>query len=313
VTTAFASVPVLSVPQRQGTGDEPMRTLMARAHEMERDPRVLAVTLAGGFCYSDVPRAGMTAVVSTIGDPDLATQLATELRDAIWAQRAGFVQKNLSVADAVRQARLNESGKPAMLVDVADNIGGGSPGDGTAILAELIAQQATGVAIAIADPEAVALAFSAGVNGHFSGLVGGKTDNLHGDPVQVEGRVRLLSDGQFVYRGSYMTGLVREMGRSAVIDTGGNYLLLNELKTMPFDAEQLRSVGISPEYCRAIVVKSATAWRAAYGDLAGLVMLVDTPGICTVDLASLPYQHLTRPIYPLDPESGIDLPEVALS
>jgi len=42
-------------------------------------------------------------------------------------------------------------------------------------------------------------------------------------------------------------------------------------------------------------------------------MLVDTPGICTVDLASLPYQHLTRPIYPLDPESGIDLPEVALS
>ena len=110
-----------------------------------------------------------------------------------------------------------------------------------------------------------------------------------------------------------MTGLVREMGRTAVIDVAGNHLLLSELKTMPFDAEQLRSTGISPEYCRAIVVKSATAWRAAYGDMAGLVMLVDTPGICTVDLASLPYQNLTRPIYPLDSEADINLPEVELS
>ncbi len=68
--TAFASVPILAVPGRQGTDDPPMRDLLARAHAIEADPRVLVVTLAGGFCYSDVPEAGMAIVVSTDGDPE---------------------------------------------------------------------------------------------------------------------------------------------------------------------------------------------------------------------------------------------------
>jgi microcystin degradation protein MlrC len=129
----------------------------------------------------------------------------------------------------------------------------------------------------------------------------------------VSGRVRLLADGRFVYRGSYMTGQVREMGRTAVVETAGIHLVLTERKTMPFDAEQLRSVGITPERCRAIVVKSATAWRAAYVDMAGLVLEVDTPGICTTDLARLPYRHLRRPIYPLDPDSAVELPPPVLA
>jgi microcystin degradation protein MlrC len=124
--------------------------------------------------------------------------------------------------------------------------------------------------------------------------------------------VRLLSDGQFIYRGSYMTGQVKEMGRTAVVDVAGNAVILSEHKTMPFDQQQLRSVGITPEHCRAIVVKSATAWRAAYADLAGAVLEVDTPGICTANLQSLPYAHVTRPIFPLDDDAGMACPPVQL-
>jgi microcystin degradation protein MlrC len=312
VTSAYAAIPVLSVPQRQGTSDEPMRSIFARAHAMEEDPAVIAITVAGGFCYSDVPKAGMSVVVSTRNDPATAERYARELRDEIWAHRDEFVQTNVPPAQAVRQAMTATDGKPAIFVDAADNIGGGAPGDGTVVLAELIAQGATGVAVAIADPEAVEIAFAAGVGARFDAPVGGKSDRLHGDPVRVQGKVRLLCDGQFVYRGSYMTGQAREMGRTAVIDFDGNSLILNELKTMPFDQEQLRTVGVSPEYCRGIVVKSATAWRAAYEDMAGLVLEVDTPGICTVNLSTLPYERLTRPIFPLDPAESISLPEIAI-
>lgn len=311
--TAFAAIPILAVPQRQGTEDEPMRSLMARVHAMEADPRVLAITLAGGFCYSDVPRAGMAAVVTTTGAPGLAASLAQELQHRTWEQHDRFVQRNLPVAEAVRRALAAPPGRPAILVEAADNIGGGTPGDGTALLAELLRQGATEAAIVVADPEAVGTAFAAGIDGAFDAPVGGKTDQHHGPPVQVQGRVRLLSDGRFVYRGSYMTGQVREMGRTAVVDAAGNYLVLTERKTMPFDTEQLRSVGITPEHCRAIVVKSATAWRAAYEPLAGAVLDVDTPGICTTDLSTLPYRHLTRPIFPLDPSNGIVLPPVVLT
>ena len=302
------------MPQRQITTAGAMADLFARVHAIERDPAVLVVTLAGGFCYSDVPRAGMAAVVSTAGDAGLARRYARELQALAWSCRAGFVARNLSPTEAVARVCDARPGTgPAILVDVADNIGAGAPGDGTALLSEILRQGVREAAVVVADPEAVGVAFAAGVGGCFSGLVGGKTDRFHGEPVPVSGRVRLLGDGRFVYRGSYMTGQLREMGRTAVLDVAGNDLVLTERKTMPFDSEQLRSVGITPEHCRAIVVKSATAWRAAYEAMASAVLEVDAPGICTVHLDELPFRALTRPIYPLDPAEAIALPDVVLA
>jgi len=311
--TAYASVPILAVPGRQGTDDYPMRDLLARVHAIEADPRVLTVTLAGGFCYSDVPEAGIGIVVSTDADPALAAAYATELQALAWAERDAFVQTDIPPAEAVAQALVAPPGRPTILVDAPDNVGGGTPGDGTVLLAELLRQGATEAVVVIADPEAVALAFAAGVGGIFSGLVGGKTDRFHGDPISVRGAVRLLADGRFTYRGSYMPGQERSMGRTAVLDVAGCHLVLTEHKTMPFDAQHLRSVGISPEWCRVIVVKSATGWRAAFGELAGLVLSVATPGICTADLATLPYARVRRPIFPLDGADGIVLPPVTVS
>jgi microcystin degradation protein MlrC len=309
---AYASIPILAVPQRQNTDAEPMRSLLARVHEIERDdPAIRAISLLGGFCYSDIACAGVTVIVHAIGSPDRAVAYAKELQALVWERRHEFVQTNTPVAEAVAQIGA-ATDRPAMLVDVADNIGGGAPGDGTELLREIIAQQVTGAVVAIADAEAVRAAFEAGIGGQLVAEIGGKTDAFHGEPVAITGRVRLLSDGQFIYRGSYMTGQIKEMGRTAVVDVAGNAVILSEHKTMPFDQQQLRSVGITPEHCRAIVVKSATAWRAAYADLAGAVLEVDTPGICTANLPSLPYAHVTRPIFPLDDDAGIACPPVQL-
>ncbi len=71
-------------------------------------------------------------------------------------------------------------------------------------------------------------------------------------------------------------------------------------KTMPFDLEQLRCVGIEPAEQRIIVVKSAIAWRAAYGPIAKEVIEVDTPGLCRADLRFFHYRRVRRPIFPLD-------------
>ena len=65
-----------------------------------------------------------------------------------------------------------------------------------------------------------------------------------------------------------MTGQIMRMGRTVVLDCDGITLVLMERKTMPFDAEQLRSLGIEPADQKIIVVKSAIAWQAAYGDIA---------------------------------------------
>lgn len=298
-TIVFQPVPLLSVPQTQGTAQSPLRDIVARRGEMEQDPRVISISVGVGYPYADVARAGMSILVTTNDEMDLAHDYAFELHEMIWDRRDAFRVRNVPVATAVKQA-VKSAKAPVILVDVADNIGGGAPGDGTVLLRALMDAHAQAAVMTIADPEAVASAIEAGVGQPVRLDVGGKTDSMHGGPVQVQGIVRLISSGEYVHKGSYMTGQVMRMGRTVVLDCDGIVLGLMERKTMPFDAEQLRSLGIEPADQRIIVVKSAIAWQAAYGDIAREVIHVDTPGICTANLKALPYKNVRRPIFPLD-------------
>jgi len=295
-------LPLLASVQGMDTAREPMAGLMALAHEIEQDPAVLNVTVAAGFPYADVERAGFSFIVHTVGDKGLAVQYAQKLAVHAWAAREAFQVRNIPVVEAVRRA-IAEPAEPVILIDVADNIGGGCPGDGTELLRELLKHQARRAIVTLADPEAVAQAISADLRNEISLVVGGKVDNWHGEPVPVQGTVEHISDGRFIQKGSWMTGREMNMGRSVVLNcqNGGVRLLLTERKTVPFDAEQLRSQGIQPESEHIIVVKSAVAWQAAYGDLARLAIPVDTPGLCTTHLERFNYRKLRRPIYPLDP------------
>ena len=175
-----------------------------------------------------------------------------------------------------------------MLADVADNIGGGSPGDGTALLAELLAQHAQDAVVTMADARVARLAADLGTGAEIEALVGGKSDRRHGDPVRVRGQVVTVTDGRYRTQGSWMTGREFSMGTTAVLRVEGITLVVTERPTPPFHAEQLSSVGVDARAAKIIVAKGAIAWRAAFGDVAAEVIEVATPGACPVDVASLP-------------------------
>lgn len=298
-TVALRKPPLLPVPQGMYTHRPPMLALMELAHNMEEEDDVITITVAGGFPYCDIEVAGMGIVVTADGRQALAEARAQELADLAWERRHQFLVAAAPAEEAVRQAIEIDEG-PVILVDGADNIGGGGPGDGTVLLGELFAQGAQGAVVAIADGEAVAQAIEAGVGQEIQLWVGGKTDRLHGGPVAVKGRVHLISEGTYTRHGPYMTGERIDMGRTVVVDCEGVHLVLMEKKTPPFDAEHLGSLGIEPAEARIIVVKSAIAWRTAFGPLAKEVIEVDTPGLCTIHLEQLPYHKVRRPIFPLD-------------
>jgi microcystin degradation protein MlrC len=278
-------VGLITPPQVQYTDSEPMRAIMKHVHAVEAAAGV-TVTVTPGFPYADVDCMGLSVVTSS-PDPDAAAQAATAVADDIAARAEDFSYACYPVAEAVRLALTAEGPGPVVLVDSADNVGGGGPGDGTAILAEWLAQKGTGLAVVIADPAAVARAIEAGIGTRLTVEAGGHTDERHGPPIPVTGTVRLISDGTYVHRGSYATGITTRMGRSVVLEASGNTIVLTERRVMPFDAQQLLSVGVSPRHCRALVVKSAIAWRAAYGEYASQVIEVDAPGVCTANLRRL--------------------------
>jgi microcystin degradation protein MlrC len=285
--TLVAKAPLLSTPLAQATDQSPMRDLRAQADVATHDG-VARVSLLPGFPYSDVDRAGFSVVVTfEPGAEEAARAVAAELTEEAERRSDEFVVERDDPATAVARALVARE-RPVVLADLADNIGGGSPGDGTALLAELLRQGASGAVVPIADAEVARAAAQAGAGAMVDVEVGGKTDALHGDPVRIEGRVLRITDGRYRGGGTWMTGHEFSMGTTAVIEVEGVTLVVMERAVPPFHAEQLLSVGIEPGGVDYIVAKGAVAWRSAYGDVAGTVIEVDTPGICPLDPATLP-------------------------
>lgn len=301
-TMALVKPPLLPVPQAQFTSRPPFRTLFDRAHRLEDTGAALSVTVAGGFPYADVPDAGMGLLVVTDDDADAADRLARELGNLAWELRHDMIVRNRPPRDAVIEAIAHPTG-PVILVDVGDNIGGGTPGDGTVLLAELLDQGARNATVVVADPEAVEAAVEAGVGNPVATRVGGKVDRLHGEPVAINGRVVRLSDGRWTHEGPENAGVPVEMGPTAVVMVDGVNLVVTTRKSMPGDLQQLRSVGIEPKRQQIIVVKAAVRWRGGYGPIATHSIDVDTPGLGSVDLGRFAFRHIRRPIFPLDADA----------
>ncbi|MBI1355527.1 MAG: MlrC domain protein [Acidobacteria bacterium] len=293
----------------QHTKAEPFLPITNESRRLEAEnPKILAVSVSGGYQYADVPWMGPTAVVVTDNDPDLAEREAKRLSDMLWATRDKIKLTEPSPAEAVKMA-MEFEGRPVGLIDMGDNIGGGTPGDSTFILEELVKQNAQGWVMVIADPAAYAVAEKAGVGEPFDMAVGGKTDPYHGKPVRIRGHVRSLHVGKYMEpEVRHGGGRYWSMGKTAVIHVDGstldepNLLLLTTERSSPNSAHQIISNGIYVERQKIIVLKGAIAPRAAWEPLAAKLIPVDSPGATAVNPAHFEYKHVRPGLFGIGKE-----------
>ena len=298
---ALETPPMLIHISRQHTSVEPARGLYADLETVLTWPGILSASVAMGFYYADVPEMGMAFLAVADADESLARRAAQWMAERAWERRAEFVGELLTPTAAIEYAR-QSSKKPLVLMDVGDNVGAGSPGDSTILLAEAMRQGARNALVILYDPESVRQCVTAGVSNSVNLSVGGKTDLLHGAPVLVEGRVRTLSDGVFVdsqiRHGGWGGG---DQGVTAVVETAeGHTIILTSRRMAPMSLEQVISLGVHPERKDILIVKGVVAPRAAYEPVAGEIVLVDTPGVTSDNPAAFPYQRRRRPLYPLE-------------
>lgn len=303
-TPAYARPALLLPAQGTGTAVPPLAPVHERAAAIEALDEVVCIAVMAGFAYADTPFTGPSIIVTTDGKPERAAAYAGELSALLYEQRSQATPGFLAPAEAVRLAAGREQG-PVILVDSADNIGGGTPGDGTDALVAMLAQDVREGTIVLADAQAVDTCWRAGESAEVTLEVGGKVDGWHGQPVTVSGTVRAMSDGVFeceVADNHFASfyGSTVHMGPSVWLRVAGVNILLTERKTPPLDLAQLRHIGIIPESQRMIVVKSAVAYRAAYMPIASEAIEMDTAGLCSANLSRFPFRHLQRPVYPLD-------------
>lgn len=287
----------------QDTHKEPLLPITQESIRLEQNPKILAASVSGGYQYGDVPYMGPSVIIAADGDAELARREAQRLSDMLWATRDRIVLRLPDAAQAVRDA-MRAAKFPVALFDMGDNIGGGSAGDSTFLLEQLVAQKAQGWVVTLADREAVQAAVKAGIGGVFDMPVGGKTDDMHGAPVRVRGRVKSLHDGRYIETEvRHGGGRYFDMGLSAVIEVEGstrdlqNLLLLTTRRSSPNSLHQLISVGIYPERQRILTVKGVIAPRAAYEPISAQIVPVDTPGATAVNPARFRFTRVREKLW----------------
>ena len=298
-------LPILWPPSGTGTADQPMRGLEALARNLERESSdLLAINVGPGFAFADSPHAGLALVAIYKRDADAADRALDKLAALAWSTRYDGLSAEADL-DELLDVILPVTDGPVLLVEPADNIGGGAPGDCTDILRALIRHDARRAGVILADPLSVERLGDLKPGESCRLALGGRGSRIDLGPVELDVELISLSDGRFELEDHHshaagVYGIYIDMGPCAVVRHRGITILLTSHKMPPWDLGQWRSQGIDPVDFDLIAIKAAVAHRRAYDPIARESYTVRTRGPCTSDLGMLPYRHVRRPIFPLD-------------
>jgi microcystin degradation protein MlrC len=263
-------------------------------------PGVLSNSIVLGFPYADVEEMGSAFIVVTDNDQALAQRLADELGRYLHEHRREFVGQFISIEEAIDLA-LN-SPQPACLLDMGDNVGGGSAADGTLIAHAVHRRGGPRTFVAICDPKAVEQARDAGVGRKLTMSIGGKVDDQHGPPLVAPVTVMGIYDGHLHEPEARHGGKTHfDMGPTAILQTDtGLTIQVTTHRTMPFTINQVTSCRLDPRSFAILVAKGVQAPVAAYKPVCPTIIRVNTPGSTTADMISLRYEHRRKPLYPFE-------------
>ncbi|MBX6742482.1 MAG: M81 family metallopeptidase [Acetobacteraceae bacterium] len=306
---ALRRLPIVAPTVSLLTAQGPYAEVINLGQELRaRDPRILNVSVMGGFAYGDTPFNGM-AVVVTATERQAAEALADTLAQAAWDRRARFVAKLTPLEEAVRLAK--ESPVPLAFADVADNPGGGGRGNTMFILEAFHRAGVQDCLIGVIhDPllaeEAHRLGRGARFTACFNRPQGTLTaDDLFSHPFAAEAEVVALSDGRVTGRRGIFAGTAIALGPTAALRISGITVVVISNRTQCADPAFLEHLGLDIGRARAVVVKSRGHFRGGFDEFFthDRIVEVDCPGLTSPILSRFPWTKLPRPVLPLDPEA----------
>ncbi|WP_414475221.1 M81 family metallopeptidase [Microvirga sp. M2] len=304
---AWCHPPQLAHTLRMNTGvPGAMQDAIFAAREAEARPGVLAVSVFGGFPIADIPEAGVS-VIAVAETADLAVKAARDVGRLLWERRAEFVyhEEPLSRSITAARAAAGRAGQgPVLLLDHGDNCMSGGTCDTMDVLGEALEQGLDDiVAGPICDPDAVAAMMAAGVGARIALGIGNRVAmpriGVSKRPLELDGVVQVLGDGEYTISGPTYTGMRCSMGRAAVLDTGRARVLVTELPHEPWDLAVFTSVGLDPRACRYLILKSRMYCRPVFEPVARAVVECASRGVTSSDYKLFRFEKLARPIYPL--------------
>ena len=278
------------------TSKQPMRGFVDKLYALEKaEPDVLSLSVIHGFMAGDVPEMGTRVMAVTDGNADKGAALAEVIGRELFARRGTFMVSQVDEKAAVDAALAAPSG-PVVIADVWDNPGGGTAGDATVILQELMARGATDVAVGtIWDPMAVQICFAAGEGAEIPLRFGAKSAPDTGAPIDRMVTVRkLVANAQMRFGESYAP-----FGDAAWISFDGIDVILNSTRAQSFDPSLFSVMGIDPKSRKILLIKSTNHFYDSFSRIAAEIIYCSAGKPYPNNPAMTPYRKARRTIWPM--------------
>ena len=286
-------------------------TLTGPAHEVQQltirleqeSSELQQVTFFHGFAYADIPQCGVT-VTAMADTQEAADAAALEVAKFAWDARHTFLIKTLSPAEAFDKAEAAQV-YPVVINESSDNPGGGAPGDGTYLLREMLKRNLPGSAFGhICDPEVAQQAAKAGVGSTICCKLGAKTDDLHGEPIELENAyVKAICDGRFVNVSPMGGGGETNLDLSVRLQVGNVDIVVSSRPRQTMCKGPFEMVGINYQQMRYLGLKSSQHFKGWWKDHAGMIVTCDPPGIHCGDFSVFDFKYANTNTFPfIDPD-----------
>lgn len=292
-------LPLAISMEQQYIMQEPCVSLYQLAKAINQRAGILSVSVILGFPYADVAEMGSAFIVVTDNAPALGEDAIGELTSYMREHKALFTGNRQSVGDLLPLVAPAE--KPVLMLDMGDNVGGGSPGNSTILLEAIEEDCRYRTFICIYDPAAVAIASTFNPKDTFDLSFGGNCSR-QGAAFSTRVVLQQLCDGDFKETTPRHGGQVNyDMGKIAIVTTAnGNMVMLTSLRVPPFSLQQLTAFGVAPAAFDIVVAKGVNAPVAAYSSVCPTIMQVDTPGVTQANMTLFDYNHRRKPMFPFE-------------
>lgn len=302
IETSLAPLPMM-IPLSAGyTFEKPFTDIQQHFEEYRIAHDLIDITLFHSFPLADTKHTHASVLV--VGQKD-TQKAAQELAAYIWSKRNSFSLECLSPAEAFDRAeKITEKGY-IVINEFSDNPGGGTPGDGTHLLREMILRNHPGSIMGyMYDPEAVAEVYSHSIGDKIRLSLGGKTEPIHGEPLNLEDvEIISMSDGKYTYVSPMREGLADTIGKCARVRVGNVDIVIGSVLHQTFDDRPFLVTGADITQYRYVGLKSAHHFRAYFKDHAAAIIPTDPPGLQSSNFSLYSYKKICRPIFPIDPEA----------
>jgi microcystin degradation protein MlrC len=278
------------------TSREPMRSFVDRLMAIEAaDPDILSLSVIHGFMAGDVPEMGTKTIAVTDGNRAKGEALARDLGLELFAKRGTFMMPQIDEKAALDQALAITKG-PVVIADMWDNPGGGTAGDATVILEEMLARGVTNAAIGmIWDPIAVQICMAAGEGAEIPLRFGAKSAPGTGHPVDgLVKVVKVVPSAEMRFGDS-----IAPFGDAAHIHLAGIDIILSSIRVQSYDPSLFTALGIDPTEKHLLVIKSTNHFYAAFSKIASEILYCAAGTPYPNNPAKTAYRHVRRDIWPI--------------